>query len=523
MFAHENYYQAQYRRQVQQILRPDGKYFTFQMFAHENSYQQIIRYRRQVQQILRPDGTLKISTITAKDYYAYVSVAGRYRHKNDAMSLHWNIELTTRRLCRHFGADWLDDKGRNILQKLVSLATTAYPMGDLIWSTLIREGVSTEGILQSLCQIRANQRKLRVARSYYRSLGVRMCRRLRLDKNYDRSLARSLSCARRRMYRNIANIAMLVVPFEKEITRCFLTACKHNPYLAMRLAFSANIHVVTKTGMNAVSLAVAHGFPILAVQLIDLGVDPFKKNHRGMDAFDFIKKTYFLNKVVESGLRAAVLRRQNRNSTHEILGEFLGDSIVATILMEYVPVQTQNKITCWKLNCWKFGCSCCQCSLKDGASLFNFHYCDPQSDQDRNDRRKYFNRSIWSKVSQEFDGGWECLGEKGGTIYYFQPNGIKNLDPPVDSIDYFPGPILRPSYWWRMLQEKEFVVIQDSVRYKGVLKTPKRWTKEIHWDNGDIWFQGEEPKYTCEYCGRKHHTTLCRLTKHDICYDFSLT
>merc|ERR550534_3221073 len=73
-------------------------------------------------------------------------------------SLHWGVELTTRSLCRHFGADWLDDKGRNILQKLVTLAKTGFPMGHLIWSTLIREGVSTEGILQSLCQIRANQR-----------------------------------------------------------------------------------------------------------------------------------------------------------------------------------------------------------------------------------------------------------------------------------------------------------------------------------------------------------------------------
>lgn len=478
------------------------------MFAYRDDDE----VRRQVQEILRSNGTVEISPnrggnpITAYDYYAYV--ANRYRRNSngclsyDGMgwrSLHWGVELTTRSLCRHFGADWLDDKGRNILQKLVTLAKTGFPMGHLIWSTLIREGVSTEGILQSLCQIRANQRKLRLARYDYRSL----------------------ACVRRKMCRNIANIAMLVAPFEKEITRCFLTACQHNPYLAMRLAFSANIHVVTKTGMNAVSLAVAHGFPILAVQLIDLGVDPFKKNHRGMDAFDFIKKTYFANKVVESGLRAAVLRRQNRNSTHEILGALLGDSIVATIVIEYVPVQTQNKITCWKLNCWKFGCSCWQCSLMDEACLFNFDYCDPQSDQDRNDRWKFFNRSIWSKVSQEFDGGWRCLGEKCETIYYFQPDGIKNLDPPVDSIDYFPGPILRPTRWWRDIsQDKKFVVIQDSVRYEGVLKP---YIKEIHWNNGDIWFQGFKQKYTCEYCGGQHHTTLCFFTKHDICYDFSLT
>jgi len=361
-------------------------------------------------------------------------------------------EAAIRSLCRHFGVD----TGRAMLEKLVLLAKAGIQLRDEDWKVFIAENVPTEGILADLCKIGGNLRKFKSWGTYVSRLNP--------------------MCLRRRMYMNIADIGELLIPHEKDLTECFLTACQHNPYLAMRLAYSANIHAVTGTGMNAVSLAVAHGFPILAVQLIDLGVTPFKKNHRGMIAFDFVEKTYSVNKVVKYGLRRAVKRYQNRQSVHQILEIGFQDFIVAGIVMEYLPIRTQNKIKCWKNNCWKYEFHCWQCSLIDDGCPFPFEYCQVSGSGNCGNKKhckKYYETMHFVRALQ---GGWRCLGGDSTLRYHFLSNTITNLSPPVDSIDFTGDHIL---------------VKQASVTYEGYFDRDKR---EICWNNGDIWTQlSDEP------------------------------
>merc|ERR1719320_1934216 len=263
------------------------------------------------------------------------------------------------------------------------------------WEVSIAAGMPMQGILGKFCKIGGN---LEIFKFYKRH-----------HNKYIRC-ARDPMCRRRHIYWNIAHVGELLIPYEKDLTKCFLTACKHNPYLAMRLAYYADIHAVTRTGMNAVSLAVAHGFPILAVQLIDLGVTPFKKNHRGMDAFDFVQKTYSVNKVVKYGLRRAVKRYQNRQSVHQILEIGFQDFIVAGIVMEYLPIRTQNKIKCWKNNCWKYEFHCWQCSLIDDGCPFPFEYCQVSGSGNCGNKKhckKYYETMHFVRALQ---GGWRCHG-----------------------------------------------------------------------------------------------------------------
>ena len=85
--------------------------------------------------------------------------------------------------------------------------------------------------------------------------------------------------------------------------------------------------------------------------------------------------SYSVNKVVKYGLRHAVKRHRNRQSVHKMLEDGFQDFIVAGIVMEYLPIQTQNKIECWKKSCRRWGCNCWQCSLIDDRSPFHFDYC----------------------------------------------------------------------------------------------------------------------------------------------------
>jgi len=242
---------------------------------------------------------------------------------------------------------------------------------------------------------------------------------------------------------------------------------------------------VTGTGMNAVSLSVAHGFPILAVQLIDLGVSPFKKNHRGMNAFDFVRKTYSVNKVVKYGLRHAVKLHRNRQSVHKMLEDGFQDFIVAGIVMEYLPIQTQNKIECWKKSCWRWGWNCWQCSLMDDRSPFHFDYCPLHSVHHSLKMERRYKKYVetWEFV-QALHGGWRCIGEDSFTQYHFHFNGITNLYPPVDSIAF------KGNY---------IVVKQASVTYEGYFD---KMNMMICWDNGDIW---SHAKHNCYPTGGNVH------------------
>jgi len=386
-------------------------------------------------------------------------------------------EVIVRSLCRHFGVD----VGRNIFKKVVKWLKAGMRPRIEDWEVLISEGVPTEGILADLCKIGGNLRKLKSWGTSYVNM------------------RRSPMCRRRCMYMNIADIGDLLIPYEKDLTKCFLTACQHNPYLAMRLAYSADIHSVTGTAMNAVSLAVAHGFPILAVQLIDLGVSPFKKNHRGMDAFAFVEKTYFVNKVVKYALRRAVKRYQSRQSVHEILERGFQDFIVAGIMMEYLPIRTQNKIKCWKNDCLKYGFHCWQCSLIDDACPFRFEYC-LRGGRDKKHYKKYIETMNFVK---DLRGGWRCVGEDSTIRYQFGSKGITNLSPPVHFID-FTGNLI--------------VVKQASVTYRGYFDRDKM---EISWNNGEIWTQARGNPI-CERCNGAHHITQCYWSQYDVDYDFTI-
>jgi len=317
------------------------------------------------------------------------------------------------------------------------------------WKMLIEEGVPMDGILEDVCKVGINT-KMRYKKSA----------QYRRDPN----------CRRRRAYMRIADIGEWLIPHEKDLTKCFLTACQHNPYLAMRLAYFADIHAVTRTGMNAVSLAVAHGFPILAVQLIDLGVSPFKKNHRGMNAFDFVQKTYSVNKVVKYGLRHAVKRRQDRLSVYKILANGFQDCIVAGIVMEYLPIQTQYKIECWRKTCWSWGLNCWQCSLIDDKCPFPFYYRPLSSVHSNPKMEKRYRKYIeTAEALKALHGDWRCIGEDSLIRYHFHPKGITNLSPPVDSIAF------KGNY---------IVVRQASVTYEGYFD---KMNMTISWDNGDEW------------------------------------
>jgi len=337
------------------------------------------------------------------------------------------------------------------------------PMHGRLWEAFIAEGMPVEGILEKFCKIGGNLENFKFFRKRH--------------KNYIRC-QRNPMCRRRHIYINIANVGEMFIPYGNDLTKCFLTACKHNPYLAMRLAYYADIHAVTATGMNAVSLAVAHGFPILAVQLVDLGVTPFKKNHRGMNAFDFVEKTYIANKVVKYGLRHAVQRRQNRQLVYEILGNGFQDFIVAGILMEYLPPRTQNKIECWQKSCRKLGFNCWQCSLMDDWCPFPFDYCKLRRCKEKNEKaiETRYKKNI---ETMEFikdlhvGGGWKCIGEDSEVEYQFRRNGIVNLSPPVDYISY-------------NVTRKRIVVKQASVTYEGFFD---KVGLTICWDNGDVWIK----------------------------------
>lgn len=318
---------------------------------------------------------------------------------------------------------------------------------------LIEKGVPMDGILEDICKV-GICRKMR-------GFGIR-----KKSAQY----RRNPNCRRRRAYMRIADIGECLIPHEKDITKCFLTACQHNPYLAMRLAYFADIHAVTRTGMNAVSLAVAHGFPILAVQLIDLGVSPFKKNHRGMNAFDFVQKTYSVNKVVKYGLRHAVKRRQDRLSVYKILENGFQDCIVAGIVMEYLPIQSQYKIECWRKTCWSWGLNCWQCSLIDDNCPFPFYYRTLGSVHSNPKMERRYRRYIeTAEALKALHGEWRCIGDDSLIRYHFHPNGITNLSPPVDSIAF------KGNY---------IVVKQASVTYEGYFD---EMNMTISWDNGDEW------------------------------------
>jgi len=324
---------------------------------------------------------------------------------------------------------------------------------------LIEEGVPMEGIIEDCCKMGITMKM--------RQFGIR-----KKSAQY----RRNPNCRRRRAYLKRADIigelAELLISHMKDLdlTKYFLTACQHNPYLAMRLAYFADIHAVTRTGMNAVSLAVAHGFPILAVQLIDLGVSPFKKNHRGMNAFDFVQKTYSVNKVVKYGLRHAVKRRQDRLSVYKMLGNGFQDYIVAGTVMEYLPIQTQYKIECWRKTCWSWGLNCWQCSLIDDNCPFPFYYI-PLSSVNRSPKmeKRYRKYIQTAEAVKALHGEWRCVGEDSLTGYHFLPTGITNLSPPVDSIAF---------------KDNYIVVKQASVTYEGYFD---KMNMTISWDNGDEW------------------------------------
>eukprot|EP00493_Phyllostaurus_siculus_P025271 UN25615 len=176
-----------------------------------------------------------------------------------------------------------------------------------------------------------------------------------------------------------------------------------------------------------------------------------------MDAFDFVEKTYYANKVVKYGLRHAVQRRQNRQSVYEILGNGFQDFIVAGIVMEYLPPRTQNKIECWKRSCRNLGFNCWQCSLMDDWCPFPFDYCKLRRCKQKNEK------AVEARIQKHMEkmeiiknlhkgGGWKCIGEDSEVEYQFRPNGILNLSPPVDYISY---------------TGKRIVVKQASMTYEG--------------------------------------------------------